>query len=145
MRNLVNDLANHKCKQNIQGALEVYHPQAELVTVGFNTQAQGTLEIEHQLSVFFKVFPDYQVLLTQIACNDQALLATGNIYVTPSLHNQTCKTVGQPASFHFEFKDNRISKEIFFLDFGQLCKKSNITTSQLSNAMRQPITNKITY
>jgi len=142
MKTLVGDLARVKSKQDIQGALEIYHPQAELVTVGLNAQAHGLLEIEQQLNIFFKIFPDYQVNITQIACNEQALLATGNVYFTPSLLDQPGKAVEQTTAFSFEFKENRISKEVFFLDFGQLCKKNNITLSQLLLAMKQHSTNR---
>lgn len=113
MRKLVNDLANHKSKQDIQGALEVYHPQAELVTTGFNTKAQGTLEIEQQLSVFFKVFPDYQVLLTQIACNDHALLATGDIYVTPTYITRHAKRLGNQSLLLLSSKKIEYLKKYF--------------------------------
>ena len=136
MRNIVDTLAKVKSKQDIQAALEVYHPQAKLITVGLNAEAQGRLEIEQQLNVFYKLFPDYHVELSQVACNTQVLLATGNIYVTPTLPNQQCKAVKQQASFSFEFKDNKIVKEVFYLDFSQLCNKAGISQKQLSNAMK---------
>lgn len=131
MKALVSDLAKAKSKQDIQGALKIYHPNAELVTVGLNAKANGLLEIETQLNIFFKVFPDYKAYITKSACNEQVLLATGNIHLTPNLPRKSCKTVEQAAAFSFEFKDNLISKEVFHLDFGQICKKAGITQREL--------------
>ncbi len=136
MRGIVDTLASVKSQQDIQGALNIYHPLAKLVTVGLNAEAKGTLEIEQQLNVFYKLFPDYHVEFTHIACNEKVLLATGNIYATPTLPNQQCIAVKQPACFSFEFKDNKIYREVFYFDFSQLCNKAGISQQQLSNAAK---------
>ncbi len=139
MKLCVSLLAKAKSAQDIQGALAIYHPDASLVTAGLGTQAKGVVEIEQQLNIFFALFPDYQVEIIDVACNENTLLATGYVYVTPSLPNHTSQRIKQLTSFAFEFDENRISKEIFFLDFGLLCRTANISQKQLSDAIKQII------
>lgn len=139
MRKCVDDLARVKSQQDIPGALAIYHADAKLVTIGLNVEANGSQEIEQQLRIFFTLFPDYWVDITQVACNDQVLLATGMVHLSPSIPNHHCKTVQQPACFVFQFKDGRIFEEEFYLDFGQVCQKANISIEQLSEATNQYI------
>lgn len=139
MRKRVNDLANAKSAQDIKTVLGIYHPDATLITIGLDAEANGTLEIEHQLQIFFALFPDYQVTIEEVACNATTLLATGYVFLTPTLQNQTGRQVKQLTSFSFEFKDNQISKEIFFLDFGILCKQAGISQDELTNGIKQHI------
>lgn len=139
MKQRVNELAKAKSAQDIQAALAIYHPHASLVTTGLNAQAKGAVEIEQQLNVFFTLFPDYHLDILDVACNEKTLLATGYVSVTPTLPNYTGQRVKQLTSFSFEFHENRISKEVFFLDFGLLCKTAGISQQQLSEAMKQII------
>lgn len=139
MRKRVNDLANAKSAQDIKTVLGIYHPDATLITIGLDAEANGSIEIEQQLQIFFALFPDYQVTIEEVACNETTLLATGYVSVTPTLPDQTGHRVKQLTSFSFEFADNQISKEIFFLDFGMLCKQAGISQEQLTNGIKQHI------
>lgn len=130
MKKCVDDLAIAKSEQNVLGALDIYHPDARLISIGLDIEARGSAEIEQQLRTFFSLFPDYRVELKQVACNDQSLLAIGDVYLTPSIPGCVCKEMHQPCAFAFKFKDGQIFEEEFFLDFGQVCQKSNISPTE---------------
>jgi len=134
MKQCVDDLARVKSEQNIHGALSIYHPEAKLVSVGLGVEARGSIEIEQQLRVFYALFPDYRVELKQVACNDQSLLATGIVDLTPSIPGHSCQTIQQETSFAFTFKDGRIFQEYFYLDFGLVCQKAKISPAQFLEA-----------
>lgn len=134
MKKCVDHLANLKCEQDVLGALAIYHPDARLISVGLDIEARGSVAIEQQLRIFFSLFPDYRVELNQVACNDHSLLATGRVRLTPTIPGRTCQAIQQPCAFAFTFKDGKIFEETFFLDFGQVCQKSNISLAEFRNA-----------
>lgn len=135
MRQCVLDLANVKSKQDINAAVGIYHCDAKLISVGLNVEANGSEEIRQQLSIFLNLFPDYCVEISQIACNESTLLATGFAQLTPSIPGQKCPTIKQPVAFEFAFRDQKIVRETFYLDFGQICEKSNISPDQFMSAL----------
>ena len=118
MKACVQALALAKSRQDIPAALNIYHQDATLVTIGLNAQARGRTAIENQLALFFTLFPDYQIDITQIACNENWLLATGIVQLTPFISGQTHNTIRQPVALGFQFKDSLIYHEDFYLDFG---------------------------
>jgi len=134
MLSLVNELAKVKSEQNILAALTIYHPEIELVSPSFNAFAKGSEYVELQLNVFFSLFPDYEVSLEQHAINGNVMLATGQACVTLNIPEKDCPRIQLPVFFEFHFHEGRISKEVFFLDAGMVCKKSGVTPEELAHA-----------
>jgi hypothetical protein len=130
------ELARVKSKQNIPAALAIYHPEIELISPGFDSVSCGSEEVEASLKIFFRLFPDYQVTLANYAFNDSTMLARGQVSVTPWLPDRTCPKVSVPVFLEFQFKDERISKETFFLDVGLICKRADIAPEQLIAAAK---------
>ncbi|MAA70998.1 MAG: hypothetical protein CL679_04615 [Bermanella sp.] len=137
MKACVQTLALAKSQQDIPSALNIYHQDATLITVGLNVQAVGRPAIENQLTLFFTLFPDYQIDITQIACNENWLLATGVVQLTPTIAGHNQKTIKQSAALGFQFKDGLIYHEDFYLDFGQVCKQANLSIEQMQTAIKQ--------
>ena len=135
MQALVAKLAQAKNQQNITAALEIYHPQIELITPSLNVQGVGQYQARQQLEVFFNVFPDYAVTLEQHAFNENLMLATGQVTLTPTLSRlfseKTFPTVTVPVFIEFYFKDEKIIKEVFHLDIEHIFKKSGLTKQDL--------------
>ena len=131
MLDLTNELARVKSQQNIAAALDIYHPDIELISPSFDSISRGYTETLKNLQVFFTLFPDYQVRLGDYAINGPMLLATGEVSVTPLIPGHPCPKVTVPVFLEFHFKDERIVKETFFLDVGMICKRANITLGQL--------------
>jgi len=134
MLSLVSELAKVKSEQNILAALAIYHPEVELVSPSFNARAKGSEEVEQQLNVFFSLFPDYEVSLEQHAINGNVMLATGQAWVTLNIPEKNCPRIQLPVFIEFHFHEDKISKEVFFLDAGMVCKKSEVTPEELLHA-----------
>ena len=136
MLSLVSELAKVKSEQDTLAALAIYHSEIELVSPSFNALATGSEQVEQQLKVFFSLFPDYEVSIEQQAVNEDVLLATGQVWVTPNIPGKECSRIQLPVFIEFHFRDKRISKEVFYLDAGMVCKKAGITPQDLTNATR---------
>lgn len=128
-------LAKAKSEQNIQAALAIYHPEAEMIAPSFGAVAKGAREIEHQLYLFFCLFPDYSVELEQHAVNGNVMLATGTVTATLNVQGKSCAPIALPVFIEFHFRENRISKEVFNLDLGMVCRESGVTPEQLASAV----------
>ncbi len=136
MSSLVSDLARVKSGQNVVAALDIYHPDIEMLSPSFNAVATGSEQVAQQLKVFFSLFPDYEVAIEQQAISGNVLLATGQVYITPNIPGKTCPRIKLPVFIEFHFRDNKISKEVFYLDAGLVCKKAGITADDLASATR---------
>ena len=136
MLEIVTDLATVKSQQDIAAALEIYHPEVELIVPGSDSYAKGRDEVGIQLEMFFKIFPDYTASLNQHAFNETVMLATGQICLTPHIPGKDCPRIQLPAFFEFEIRDNKISKEVFVLDMGMVCKKAGILPMELVSQMK---------
>lgn len=136
MLSLVSELAKVKSEQNILAALAIYHPEIEMVSPSFNAFATGSDEVEQQLNVFFCLFPDYEVSIEQQAVNKNVLLATGQVWMTPNIPGKECPRIQLPVFIEFHFREYRISKEVFYLDAGLVCKKAGIIPEDLAVATR---------
>ena len=137
MQKIVCDLAARKSRQDLKGALDIYHADAELVSPSFQSIAKGHIEIEEELRLFFGVFPDYQVSLEQIATNDQVLLARGSVSMSLSLPNKMTSSICLPTYLEFELKDGRISREVFALDAGLLFRQAGVTPKEFKTGVSQ--------
>lgn len=131
---LTSKLARVKSQQNIAAALAIYHPDIELVAPSFGSVSRGVDAAKKNMHVFFRLFPDYYVTLTDYACKGEMMLVVGEVSVTPHIVGHQCPRVTVPVFIEFRFKDERIIKEIFFLDAGLICKQAGITPEQLSTA-----------
>jgi SnoaL-like domain len=136
MVSLVADLAKMKSEQNTAAALDIYHPEVVLQSPGFGALAKGGKEVERQLNLFFALFPDYEVTLTQQAFNDEVLLATGVVSITLNSPTKACQRIQVPVFMEFHFLNEKISKEVFFLDASMVCRKSGVSADDLSEAIQ---------
>ncbi len=139
---LVTELARAKSEQNIEAATAIYHPNAEMSAPSFGSVAKGSTEIAQQLSVFFSLFPDYEIVLEQYAINENVMLATGQASITLTGSAKTCPRIQVPVFIEFHFHENRISKEVFYLDAGLICRKSGVNPEEFFGAMRTVQTRK---
>lgn len=132
---LATELTQAKNQQDIETSLEIYHQQVELITPSLNAKGIGCEKARQQLELFFNVFPDYEVSLDQHAFNDNLMLAFGTVSVTPtiapSITQQQFEKISVPVFIEFHFKDNKISKEVFNLDYEQVFKKSGLSKQEL--------------
>lgn len=131
---LISELARVKSQQNIAAALAIYHPDIELVAPSFESVSQGATAAEENMHVFFALFPDYCVTLVDYAYKGSMMLVMGEVSLTPQIPRHRCPRVTVPVFIEFHFKDERIIKEIFFLDAGLICKRAGITPEQLRSA-----------
>lgn len=128
---LVTALAHAKSQQNITEALEIYHPDVEMITPAFSAHARGREEVGRQLGYFFRLFPDYAVAISSYTKADDTLLADGIVTVTPNTASGTAQTAEVPVSMIFEFKDHTISKETFNIDLLLVAEKAGIPLNEL--------------
>jgi ketosteroid isomerase-like protein len=133
---LVTELARVKSQQDIAAALEIYHRDVEIISPSFNAHAKGQAEVVQQLQLFFGLFPDYSVSLDQHAVNGNVLLATGQVSVTLNAQNKVCPCIQVPVFIEFHIRDERIAKEVFYLDAGLVCKKSGVSAEELTQATK---------
>ena len=134
MLTLTNELAHVKSQQNIAAALNIYHPDIELISPSFESVSRGITAVEKSMHIFFTLFPDYCVTLGDYAIKGQMMLAIGEVSLTPQIPEQHCPRVTVPVFIEFQFKDQRIIKETFFLDAGLICKQAGISPDQLKTA-----------
>ncbi len=140
MYGLVVELTRVKGQQDTAAALDIYHPDIELIAPGSASYGKGRVEVGQQLDLFFKIFPDYSASINQYAFNDTVMLATGVVSLTPNMPGGNCSRIELPAFFEFEFRDNKISKEVFALDIGMVCMKAGITPAELTDRMKSLLT-----
>jgi len=136
MYELATALAAAKSQQDLALALAIYHPDIELIVPGSDSRAKGTAEVTVQLDMFFTLFPDYTAAIDQYAFNETVMLATGQVFLTPDIAGKDCPRIQLPAFFEFGFQDNKISREVFVLDMGMLCRKAGILPSELVGQMK---------
>lgn len=129
MKEIVKKLADAKSDQNIDEALNIYHPECALVTPPFNSVTKGR-DIRTALENFFISFPDYSVQINQEAVSGKTMIAWGEINLTLSIerngHSPNGKRAVLPVFILFEFKDDRVIWESFNFDLGALCQQSGV-------------------
>jgi len=136
MYELVAELAAAKSRQDLAATLDIYHGDIELIVPGSDSHVKGAAEVAVQLDMFFVLFPDYTAVIDQYAFNESVMLATGQVFLTPDIAGKNCPRIQLPAFFEFGFQDNKISREVFVLDMGLLCKKADIVPSELIGQMK---------
>lgn len=136
MRTLINDLADVKSKQNVPGALNIYHPDGEIITPSFNSAARGSKQLERELRIFFRLFPDYSIELEHFATQGNIALTTAWVSMTPSIPQHSLSSIRAYIPIEFHFRKYRISKEVFNLDLGIVCRQAGISNDKLWSAIK---------
>ena len=124
-------LAHAKNNQDTAKALSIYHPDIELITPAFSAHGRGRDEVRRQLRYFFRLFPDYDVQISNFTRNGDALLADGLVKVTPNTASGAAQTAIVPASMTFEFADGAIRKEVFDIDLALLAHRAEVSFDEL--------------
>jgi len=131
MIELVTELAEAKSRQHIEQALAIYHEDIELITPSFESHGRGRAEVHKQLVFFFRLFPDYDVEVSEYSNNDGVLLAEGRVKVTPNTAAGKAQTARVPVFMEFHFEDDAIRKEVFNWDLSLVASRAGITESDL--------------
>lgn len=132
MFELAHALATAKSKKDLPAAMKLFHADMVLETPAFGSRARGLEENEKALTRFFASFPDYNVLLTGHAGNDDTLICWGTVRMTMTGDRFGVIPNGSPAELpvfiQFAFKDGLIAGERFFFDLSALCAQSGVST-----------------
>lgn len=129
-RQLVARLAAVKSRGDIAAALELYHPEAELLCPPWGSASRGRTEIRKGLEAFYRLVPDYGVTLERCATAGDTLCAWGRIAMTltatfrgdrPNGHR-----VSTPVFILFRFRDRRIAWESFHFDLADVARQSGV-------------------
>lgn len=135
MRAIATNLATVKSKQDIEGAMQIYHPNAVLEAPSLNSVATGKLELEGQLGLFFALFPDYEAIIEDSAASGDTMVGWGRIRMTLTGEFDGAKPNGKradlPVFMLFKFEDGRVLYESFNFDFADLCRQSGISPEKI--------------
>jgi steroid delta-isomerase-like uncharacterized protein len=132
MFELAQDLALAKSRQDVAAAMALLDDDMLLEAPAFGTRARGQAENEAALAKFFRNFPDYSVVLEGHASNGETLICWGTARMTMTgdrfgvVPNGQCAQL--PVFIQFEFKNDRIARELFFFDLSALCSQSGVST-----------------
>lgn len=131
MLQVINNYAEAKNNQDIEGLLKLYHPDGIMRSPAFNSVSQGAKQIEAGLESFFKLFPDYTMITEGQSCHQKTFIVWGEMQSTFTGVFKGRKTNNQkaavPVFILFEFKDNMILRESFNFDLASLCHQSGIS------------------
>lgn len=135
MARLVEALAVAKSRQDVEAAMEIYHPNGVLEAPSLTSMHEGGAQIRAALEGFFKRFPDYAVDLDSSAVSDDTLITWGTIHMTlsgrPGGQSPNGKRASLPVFILFRFADNRVVWESFNFDLATLCRQSGVTPDAL--------------
>lgn len=120
--------AQMKSKQDMQSALKVCSPEFQLISPTFNSNLKGEEQVLIGMNRFYELFPDYKVHVEDVIGQNNKVLMTGKVSLTPNSDflktNKEFTTAQCQFSANFTFENNMISKEIFVLDLLDLCLQS---------------------
>jgi len=129
---LAQGLGAAKSRQDVAAALKFLAPGMLLENPAFGTTVRGLPENERALTRWFKMFPDYQVVLEGHASNVDTLICWGTVRMTLTGERFGVVPNGRraelPVYIQFTFKDDRIASERFVFDLSELCAQSGIST-----------------
>jgi hypothetical protein len=119
-----------KSEQNMKAALEVCTEDFTLYTPTFGANFQGVEDNLQGMSVFFKMFPDYNVIADYTAIGQDFVNLTGRVQMTPDFSFFKLEGTGKKATIDFSasftLRGGLLSKETFILDILGLCKQSGL-------------------
>lgn len=127
MKAIVSELAAVKSRQDLEGALAIYHPEGVLLSPPLGSRAQGRAELRNSLTAFFRFAPDYSVDLHGQAADGDALCAWGEIRFTPAYSFRGDKPNGKPSRtpvfILFRFRDDQVFWESFHFDLADVARQ----------------------
>lgn len=131
MARIVDALAAAKSRQDVDAAMEIYHPHGVLEAPPLASRREGAAQIRTALEGFFSLFPDYAVALEGHAASGDTLIAWGAIHLTltgtPSGQATNGRRATVPVFILFRFRGGRIVWESFNFDLASLCRQSGVS------------------
>jgi SnoaL-like protein len=141
MRSLVETYARAKSRADVAGAMAVCAESFVLDTPSFGIASRNRDETTGHLAAFFHAFPDYGVTLDRITFGDAAVGCWGTARMTlrgPFLHlAPTNRTAELPVFSGFEFVDDRLARETFFIDVAMLSDGIGVPLADMRAALAQ--------
>jgi len=141
MRSLVETYARAKSRADVAGALAVCHERFVLDTPAFGIASRDRADTVGHLGAFFHAFPDYGVRVDAVTFGPATAACWGTARMTlagPFLHlAATNRTAEIPFASAFDFADDRITREIFFIDVAQLCDGIGVSVDDMRAALAQ--------
>lgn len=135
MRTIASALAAAKSRQDLDETMRIYHPDIVLESPPFGTVGRGGDEVRAQLSFFFQVLPDYDVVLDGSAASGDTLVGWGRVRATLTGEFSGRKPNGAraevPVFILFRFHDGRVIWENFNFDLASLCRQCGIPAEAL--------------
>jgi predicted ester cyclase len=132
MFELAQSLAVAKSRQDVPGAMKLFHEEMVLEAPAFGSVARGLAENEQALDGFFDSFPDYHVTLEGHASNEDTLICWGKVLMTMTGDRFGVVPNGRraelPVFIQFAFCDDLIAGERFVFDLSALCAQSGVST-----------------
>lgn len=139
MRALVETYARAKSRADVPGALAVCAPSFVLDTPAFGLASRNRDESVGLLHAFFHAFPDYGVRVDALTFGPATAACWGTAHMTlagPFLHvGPTHRTATIPFASAFDFVDDRIARETFFIDLVQLCEGIGVPVDDMRAAL----------
>ena len=127
MKAIVSELAAVKSRQDLEAALQIYHPEAVLLSPPVSSRAQGRGELRNNLATFFRFAPDYAVDLHGQAADGDTLCSWGEIRFTPAYSfrgdQPNGKQIRTPVFILFRFRDDKVAWESFHFDLADVARQ----------------------
>ncbi|WP_280261425.1 nuclear transport factor 2 family protein [Nocardia wallacei] len=134
---IVEQLARAKSRQDVAGAMAVYHPDAVLESPSLGTRYVGT-EVEGAIKGWFAFAPDYEVRLEGHGLDGDTLCCWGEIAFTPAFTFAGAVPNGHrvtvPVFILFRFRDSRVSWESFHFDVAGVARGCGVDATALVRA-----------
>ena len=131
MADIVDALAAAKSRQDVDAAMNIYHPRGVLEAPPFGSRREGAAQLRAALEGFFSLFPDYAVTLEGRAVSGDTMITWGTIHLTlsgrPGGQTPNGKRASVPVFILFRFRDGRVFWESFNFDLASLCRQSGIS------------------
>ncbi|RIT49501.1 nuclear transport factor 2 family protein [Mycobacteroides abscessus] len=131
---IIDRLARAKSAQNIDAAMEIYHPDAVLESPPLGTHYVGE-QVRGAIAGWFAFAPDYQVEIAGNALDQETLCSWGTITFTPAFtaggQVPNGKKVSVPAFMLFQFRGGRVSWESFHFDIASTAQQCGVNATAL--------------
>jgi hypothetical protein len=141
MRALTEAYARAKSSADVAGAMAVCAESFVLDTPAFGIASRNRAETVGHLGAFFHAFPDYGVRVIATTFGPAVAACWGTARMTlagPFLHlAATNRTAEIPFASAYDFVDDRIGRETFFIDLAQLCDGIGVGIEDMRAALAQ--------
>jgi hypothetical protein len=141
MRSLVESYARAKSSADIPRAMAVCAESFVLDTPAFGIASRNRAETVGHLGAFFHAFPDYGVRVDGVtfgpataACWGTARMTLAGSFVNVAATNRTAEIAFASA---YDFVDDHMSREIFFIDLVSLCDGIGVAVEDMRAALAQ--------